>query len=197
MKNLTYCLLAGLCLQAAAARAAQPHGATATTTTLAESVKRVVFGQPITLTAVVSPAAATGPVTFYADSTDFLGIATISGGRARLTTQLLSTGSHALSAYYAGNATYAPSTSAKLVGTVVALPESGLQAAASFNNVGNHPYALALADFNGDGKMDIVAACAGDPNFSTISILLGNGDGTFADALNQSAARLQERGGRL
>jgi hypothetical protein len=185
MKNLMFCLLAGLCLHEATAQAAHPAGAVASQITLTESVKRVVFGQPLTLTAVVTPAAATGPVTFYADSTTFLGIADLSGGRAHFNTQLLSTGSHQLSAYYAGDAIYAPSTSAKVVGSVIALPESGLQAPVSYN-VGNAPYAIALADFNGDGKMDIVAACAGGPDGSTISILLGNGDGTFASALNSS-----------
>jgi hypothetical protein len=43
-------------------------------------------------------------------------------------------------------------------------------------NVGNTPYAIAVADFNGDGKLDLaVANVEGD----TVSILLGNGDGTF------------------
>jgi hypothetical protein len=41
---------------------------------------------------------------------------------------------------------------------------------------GNEPYAVAVGDFNGDGKLDLVV-----PNVSatTVSILLGNGDGTF------------------
>jgi hypothetical protein len=41
---------------------------------------------------------------------------------------------------------------------------------------GPEPYAVATADFNGDGKLDLAV-----PNVSgtTVSILLGNGDGTF------------------
>jgi hypothetical protein len=50
--------------------------------------------------------------------------------------------------------------------------------------VGTFPYALAIADFNGDGKRDLAVACAGateiDPG--NISVLLGNGDGTFQPA---------------
>jgi hypothetical protein len=42
--------------------------------------------------------------------------------------------------------------------------------------VGNGPYAVAVADLNGDGKLDLVTANFGD---NTLSILLGNGDGTF------------------
>jgi hypothetical protein len=39
-------------------------------------------------------------------------------------------------------------------------------------------YSLAVADFNGDGKLDIVTADE-DLNPSTVSVYLGNGDGTF------------------
>jgi hypothetical protein len=42
---------------------------------------------------------------------------------------------------------------------------------------------LAAADFNGDGKLDLVVSHAGDAfgNGSVVSVLLGNGDGTFQD----------------
>jgi hypothetical protein len=41
---------------------------------------------------------------------------------------------------------------------------------------GNAPVALALGDFNGDGKLDLAVANQSD---STVSILLGQPDGTF------------------
>ena len=41
---------------------------------------------------------------------------------------------------------------------------------------GSGPNCLALADFNGDGRID---AAAGDWNLKSASVLLGNGDGTF------------------
>ena len=42
--------------------------------------------------------------------------------------------------------------------------------------VGHSPSAVAVGDFNGDGKLDMAVADVGD---NTVSILLGNGDGTF------------------
>jgi|HubBroStandDraft_6_1064221.scaffolds.fasta_scaffold00121_33 hypothetical protein len=49
---------------------------------------------------------------------------------------------------------------------------------------GPNPYSVATADFNGDGFLDLAIANSNCPNFptcgaSTISIILGNGDGTF------------------
>ena len=46
---------------------------------------------------------------------------------------------------------------------------------------GSGPYAVAVADFNGDGKLDLVVTL---PNKNAVGILLGNGDGTFQPAVN-------------
>ena len=46
--------------------------------------------------------------------------------------------------------------------------------------VGGQPVALAVADFNGDGKPDLAV---GSFNDGAVSILLGNGDGTFQPRL--------------
>jgi hypothetical protein len=57
----------------------------------------------------------------------------------------------------------------------------------SLNAGGSSPVALAVADFNGDGKPDLVAvnsSAAGGS--SSISILLNNGDGTFGAAGNRA-----------
>jgi hypothetical protein len=45
--------------------------------------------------------------------------------------------------------------------------------------------ALAVADFNGDGKMDIAATDFGN---NTVTILLGNGNGTFTVAPSLTAS---------
>jgi len=47
--------------------------------------------------------------------------------------------------------------------------------------VGNDPVSVAVGDFNHDGNLDLVAANSGD---NTVSVLLGNGDGSFQDPVN-------------
>jgi hypothetical protein len=49
---------------------------------------------------------------------------------------------------------------------------------------GTGPSSVATADFNGDGKLDVVLTNGGSNN---ISIFLGNGDGTFQAAVNYPA----------
>jgi hypothetical protein len=51
--------------------------------------------------------------------------------------------------------------------------------------VGSTPIALVAGDFNGDGRLDLAVLNQGtDPDFSgTVSVLLGNGDGTFQPAV--------------
>jgi hypothetical protein len=44
------------------------------------------------------------------------------------------------------------------------------------NGTGGTSSALAIADFNGDGKLDLASANTGN---NTVTVLLGNGDGTF------------------
>src|ERR1017187_5894275 len=55
----------------------------------------------------------------------------------------------------------------------------------------SHPAAVALADFNGDGKLDAAVVNSGDINSSTdtgsVSVLIGNGNGSFKAPVNYSA----------
>lgn len=67
-------------------------------------------------------------------------------------------------------------------GTVVVSP---INFALTTYSAGNAPEDVVVADFNGDGKLDLAVADNG--NYSTgdkggVSILLGNGDGTFQPA---------------
>lgn len=96
---------------------------TSTTTTLGASTTKPVEGASVTLTATISPSAATGTVTFYDGSTS-LGIGTLSGGTATLATAFSTTGAHSLTATYGGSSTYAASTSSVLTVTVSASAEA-------------------------------------------------------------------------
>src|SRR5207245_2632375 len=49
---------------------------------------------------------------------------------------------------------------------------------------GSDARAVAVGDFNGDGRPDLAVANAGS---NTVSVLLGNGNGTFQPALNSAA----------
>jgi hypothetical protein len=52
-------------------------------------------------------------------------------------------------------------------------------------SVGKYPGSVAAADFNGDGKLDLAVTDSGAADTSKqISILLGNGDGTFQAEVN-------------
>src|SRR2546425_9830025 len=53
--------------------------------------------------------------------------------------------------------------------------------------VGTNPVAVAAGDFNGDGTVDLAIANNGNPGAGddgSVSILLGNGDGTFQRSKN-------------
>jgi hypothetical protein len=59
-------------------------------------------------------------------------------------------------------------------------PDGTFQAFAKYN-VGQTPATLAVADFNGDGVQDLVTANGQFAN-NSVSVLIGNGDGTFGTA---------------
>jgi hypothetical protein len=108
----------------------------ASTTLLSASPNPSVSGQSVSLTATISPTAATGSVQFFDGSTS-LGTATVSGGSASKAVTTLSVGGHSITAVYSGDANYAASTSAAVTQTVVAaLPPSNLTAtAASYSQI--------------------------------------------------------------
>ena len=135
-----------------------------------------VFGAPVTLTATVTPASVTGLVTFYYGTT-VIGTTAITGGHASLTTRLLPSGTCALNGYYSGDNNYSPSDSG-LVSQVVTPVSSALQGPVNYNT-GTTPSFVVVGDFNLDGKIDIAVANQGS---NSVSVLLGNGDGTFGAA---------------
>ncbi len=80
---------------------------TASTTIALTATASPFVGTSVTLTG--TPSAGTGTVSFY-DSGAFLGIGTIAAGKATLTAQQFTAGTHSLTAIYSGDATHLTST---------------------------------------------------------------------------------------
>jgi hypothetical protein len=87
--------------------------------------------------------------------------------------------SNACTAYPCGNGS---------AGVLLGNGDGTFQTALTYESGGPDTYSVALADVNGDGKLDLVLEnyCATNSNCTngTISVLLGNGDGTFQAAVN-------------
>ena len=64
------------------------------------------------------------------------------------------------------------------------------------NAVGSSPDAIVAGDFNGDGHLDLAVA---NTDGDTVSVLLGNGDGTFQPQVTYAVGSEpgRDRGGRL
>jgi hypothetical protein len=78
------------------------------------------------------------------------------------------------------------------IGNVAVLLGNGdgtFQPARTYASGDPEPAAVAVADLNGDGKLDIVLATVQtvSPYATAVSVLLGNGDGTFQSAVSYSA----------
>ena len=153
--------------------------ARATTVTLAVAPNPATYGSAITLTATVSPSGP-GTVTFY-DGVAVVGLAPVIANVATLITHQLSSGTRNLSARYLA------AKSATVVETVTALAGAGFDYQTSYN-VGFEPYALAVGDLNGDGKLDVVlpVQSTGSGTWNQVSVVLGNGDGTFQPPISIS-----------
>ncbi len=151
-----------------------------TTTTLLSLLNPSTYGQPVGLTAMVTPLNATGEVTFL-DGTTVLGNGALNqSGIATIYTRLLPSGDRSLRAEYDGGAGFQSSRSAALTQTVSPVAAFGFQWPLLFAAGSMGPQVAASADFNGDGKADLVM---GQVNGAQ-SVLLGNGDGTFQGPMN-------------
>jgi Glycoside hydrolase family 44/Bacterial Ig-like domain (group 3) len=151
---------------------ASPGPPQATSVTLAASAATAVSGQPITLTAKVAPASATGTITFN-DGSTAIGTATLTSGGAQLPVSTLSAGTHSLSAAYGGDAADSSSTSNVLTVTITApasptgpSPDYGLTLSSSTLNISQATagtLTVAIAPENGFNA-SLSFACSGLPS---------------------------------
>ncbi|HEV2380406.1 MAG TPA: FG-GAP-like repeat-containing protein [Terriglobia bacterium] len=84
-------------------------------------------------------------------------------------------------------------SAAGMVGVLIGNGDGTFQSVVNYP-VGAYPTSVVIADFNGDGKLDLAVANAGASSLCTspagsgsVSILLGNGDGTFGAAVSYCA----------
>src|SRR5262245_58931680 len=63
------------------------------------------------------------------------------------------------------------------------VPSISLHAAGNYSTGGDSPYTVASGDFNHDGAIDLATVNGGN---STVGVLLGRGDGTFAGPVTYS-----------
>jgi FtsP/CotA-like multicopper oxidase with cupredoxin domain len=89
-----------------------------TATIVTSSLNPSFIGDSVTFTATVSPALATGTVTFRIDGVAVASPPTLVGGKATYTTSSLTAVAHSVTATYSGDAAYALSTSATITQTV-------------------------------------------------------------------------------
>ena len=167
----------GLCtIQAAQAGNANYNAApnVSQSFTVVPATQAIAFATPVEqavgVTSILAATASSGlAVTFTS-----LTIATCTVGGTMLTP--LAVGTCTIQASQAGNANYGPAVPIDRSFNVV----NGIQFAPQATYVaGSWPWSFAAGDFNGDGKPDFAVTNEDD---STVSIFLGNGDGTFVVA---------------
>ena len=125
-----------------------------TTVTTLSSIGSDVAG--VTLTATVSPSAATGSITF-SDGATVLGTAALAGGVATLTPGPLAAGAHSLKASYCGDSNFSGSVSAPLNLNLTAVPFK--------------PATIALSQLLVPGTSTLAFKAAVSPAIATGSIL--------------------------
>jgi hypothetical protein len=180
-------------------------------TALASSPNPSSAGQAITFTATVTPSSATGTVTFMEGSTT-LGSATLSGGVATVSTSSLASGSHSITAAYAGNSSFAASTSAAITQAVQAASAitltsspnpSGVGQSVTFTATVTPASATGTVQFQeGSNTLGSGTLTSGVATFSTSSLSFGNrtitaayaGDSSFAASVSAPLTQTVNRG---
>jgi hypothetical protein len=161
---------------------AAPPALAASTTTLSASASTATTGQSITLTATVKPPSGdatipTGTVTFLNGATSLGNGALNSSGVATLATTTLPTGSDSITAQYAGDSNFSPSTSTAVVIVVsAATPDFTLSLSPSSATVASGSSTTTTVSIQPTGGFTqaVTFACSGLPSNATCSFAPAN-----------------------
>ena len=161
-------------------------GANATTTAVTSAPDPSGSGQTACFTATVTPAAATGTVTFL-EGTTVLGTGSLSGGTAQFCTDALAVGTHTISARYEGNSTYGGSLGTDPHEVLATAPEIDVQRPADTSiadggtdavgnqGVGTVNLSYTIDNTAGTGQLEVTGAAASNyvnsSGFSIVSAL--------------------------
>lgn len=170
------------------------QGGTTTTTTTLSAPATAAVGASVTLTAAVSPAAATGTVTFYSGASS-IGSATLSSGTATATTSFAVAGTESVTATYGGSSAYGSSTSGAQTVTVSASAAGNARGSKAMATVGVDGKAMNGAMTSAHGAAAIHATRA----FSAVggsytakdaeaAVVEGDGSVSLSDAKLSAAA---------
>jgi hypothetical protein len=128
--------------------------------TLVASSAEAVYGASVALDAIVADAAAGGTVTFL-DGADAIGSVPVTAGQARLTTNKLTVGKHAVTARYSGDPAYADSASTGLVVTVSKAAPGSVKVALTKAKAGKRTAVVTVSRLNNGqrakGKVKVYA----------------------------------------
>jgi hypothetical protein len=152
----------------------------ASSVTVSSSTNPAPSGSPVTLTAAVSPSAATGTITFY-DSSTSLGTGTLSGGVSSLTISSLAVGSHSITAVYGGDANYVSSTSPVLTQSIKTLSSISLSPTNVSVPVGASQQFTATGTFSDATIGNITASATWTSSVTTVATVSATGVATLLD----------------
>jgi hypothetical protein len=148
--------------------------------TVSSSTNPAPSSAPVTFTAIVSPSAATGTVTFMDGSTS-LGTGTLSGGVASFTTSSLAVGSHSITAVYGGDNNYVGSTSPVLTQSIRTLSSISLTPTNVSVPVGATQQFTATGTFSDTSTGNITASATWTSSATTVATISTVGIATILD----------------
>ncbi len=141
-----------------------------TTTTLSSTKNPTIFGNNVTLDALVTASNGTpdGSVTFF-DNGKSLGTSTLSAGAAHFTTSQINAGAHTITASYSGSSTFLASTAPGITQTVSLAGTSITLVGASVNSAHGQPVAFVASVKTATAQ----AIATGTVSFYDGKVLLG------------------------